>query len=77
MKLLIVRFMATCKIANYTVGPSEEFFFDTNVWMFLFAPLAGAKQSKQKAYSKLLGQALYGTALRESVRLENRQRPGG
>lgn len=55
MKLLIVRFMATCKIVNYTVGPSEEFFFDTNVWMFLFAPLAGAKQSKQRAYSRLLG----------------------
>lgn len=55
MKLLIVLFMATCKISNYTVGPTEEFFFDTNIWMFLFAPLAGAKQNKQKAYSKLLG----------------------
>lgn len=54
-KLLIVLFMATCKISNYTVRPAEEFFFDTNVWMFLFAPLAGAKQNKQKAYSKLLG----------------------
>lgn len=47
--------MATCKISKYTVGTNEEFFFDTNVWMFLFAPLAGAKQNKQKAYSKLLG----------------------
>lgn len=46
--------MATCKISSYTVGPAEEFFFDTNVWMFLFAPLAGAKQNKQKAYSSLL-----------------------
>jgi len=54
MKLLIVLFMATCKMSNYTVGPTEEFFFDTNIWMFLFAPLAGAKQNKQKAYSKLL-----------------------
>ncbi len=55
MMLLIVLFMATCKISSYTVGPTEEFFFDTNVWMFLFAPLAGAKRNKQKAYSKLLG----------------------
>ena len=47
--------MATFKISNYEVGSNEEFFFDTNVWMFLFAPLAGAKQNKQKAYSKLLG----------------------
>ena len=54
-KLLIVLFMATCKISNYTVSPTEEFFFDTNIWMFLFAPLAGARQNKQKAYSKLLG----------------------
>ena len=46
--------MATCKISKYTVGPSEEFFFDTNVWMFIFAPLAGAKSDKQKAYSSLL-----------------------
>ena len=48
--------MATCRISNYTVGPSEEFFFDTNVWMFIFAPLAGAKQDKQKAYSSLFGE---------------------
>ena len=47
--------MATINISNYEVGSDEEFFFDTNVWMFLFAPLAGAKRSKQQAYSKLLG----------------------
>lgn len=47
--------MATSKISDYTVSPSEEFFFDTNVWMFLFAPLAGSKPNKQKAYSRLLG----------------------
>lgn len=46
--------MATYKISDYTVGPDEEFFFDTNIWMFIFAPLAGAKPYKQKAYSKLL-----------------------
>lgn len=50
--------MATCKISKYEVGSNEEFFFDTNVWMFIFAPLAGAKQNKQRAYSKLLSEAL-------------------
>ena len=48
--------MATYKISNYTVSPNEEFFFDTNIWMFIFAPLAGSKPHKQKAYSKLLGE---------------------
>ena len=50
--------MATFKISNYTVGPSEEFFFDTNIWMFLFAPLAGSKQKKQNIYSSLFGEIL-------------------
>lgn len=45
--------MATCKIKNYTVGTNEEFFFDTNVWMFIFAPLAGSNAAKQGAYSNL------------------------
>ena len=46
--------MATCKISKYTVGPTEEFFFDTNVWLFIFAPIAGAKPYKQKMYSQIL-----------------------
>lgn len=50
--------MAVCKISGYTVGPTEEFFFDTNVWMFLFAPLAGSKANKQKAYSVFLGEII-------------------
>lgn len=50
--------MATCKISHYTVGPTEEFFFDTNVWMFIFAPLAGSKREKQRTYSGFLGEIL-------------------
>lgn len=50
--------MATCKISKYDVGSNEEFFFDTNIWMFIFAPLAGAKSDKQKAYSGLLGEII-------------------
>lgn len=46
--------MATHRISDYIVGPTEEFFFDTNVWIFLFAPIAGSKPYKQKMYSRLL-----------------------
>lgn len=58
MRLWIVLFMATCKISKYTVGPDEEFFFDTNVWMFIFAPIAGSRQDKQNIYSSLLGEII-------------------
>lgn len=57
-KQLTVPFMATCKIAKYTVGPTEEFFFDTNVWMFIFAPIAGSQPKKQKAYSAFFNEIL-------------------
>lgn len=46
--------MATCKIADHSVSPTSGYIFDTNVWIFLFAPLAGAKKHKQKVYSQLL-----------------------
>jgi predicted nucleic acid-binding protein len=46
--------MEICKIAQYTVRSNEEYFFDTNVWLFIFAPLAGAKKDKQRIYSGLL-----------------------
>lgn len=46
--------MATFKARDYTVAPTEGYIFDTNVWIFLFAPIAGAKQYKQKVYSQLL-----------------------
>ncbi len=50
--------MATYKISKYTVSPTEEFFFDTNVWMFIFAPLAGSKQGRQAAYSRIYAEIL-------------------
>ena len=46
--------MATYNISKYTVGPTEAFFFDTNVWIFIFAPIAGSKPQKQRKYSQLL-----------------------
>ena len=42
------------KIKDYRVKSGDTFFFDNNVWMFLFASIASAKDSKQKAYSTLL-----------------------
>jgi predicted nucleic acid-binding protein len=50
--------MATCKISQYTVSPTEEFFFDTNIWMFIFAPIAGSQQKKQKVYSAFFSEIL-------------------
>lgn len=44
------------KIKDYEVKSSDVFFFDNNVWMFLFASIANAEAKKQKAYSGLLSQ---------------------
>lgn len=46
--------MAVCKVKDYTVGPNDSFFFDTCVWICIFAPIAGSKLYKQRAYSSLL-----------------------
>lgn len=43
--------MATHKISNYTVGPSDNFFFDTNVWIFMFATIASSSKNKQAKYT--------------------------
>lgn len=46
--------MATCKIGTHVVAPNNNYIFDTNVWMFLFAPIAGVQSYKQERYTKLL-----------------------
>lgn len=50
--------MAVCKIKGYNVAPTESFFFDTNVWIFIFAPIAGSKQYKQRIYSGFFNEIL-------------------
>jgi len=50
--------MAVCKIKGYNVAPTESFFFDTNVWIFIFAPIAGSQQYKQRIYSGLFNEIL-------------------
>lgn len=49
--------MATIKSVNsYCVRSSDEFFFDNNIWMYLFAQIAGTNIRLQTAYAKLLGE---------------------
>lgn len=41
-------------IRNFNVKSDDEFFFDTNVWIFLFAPIANWQKKKQQVYANLL-----------------------
>lgn len=50
--------MTADKIKRVTVSPTDSYFFDTNVWMYIFAPLANAKKIKQSGYSAFLGEIL-------------------
>lgn len=47
--------MATVeKVKNFKVKSGDVFFFDNNIWMFLFSPISGASPFQQKVYGKLL-----------------------
>ena len=41
------------KIDEYVVKAGGSYFFDNNVWMFLFAPIANAHKGKQRKYASL------------------------
>ena len=41
-------------IENYKPDTSDIFFFDNNIWMFLFCPLGNHEVHKQRAYSDFL-----------------------
>ena len=58
-----------CKIDSYEVKTGASFFFDNNVWMFLFAPIANAHKGKQKKYASLFRtiQAMGGTIFISSL----------
>lgn len=51
-----MRYMAAnvYKIKDYEVKTGGSYFFDNNVWMLLFANIAGAHLDKQRKYSNLL-----------------------
>jgi predicted nucleic acid-binding protein len=50
--------MATINIETYKIGYTDQFFFDTNVWLLLFGNLANFKPKDQKEYSKLFKESL-------------------
>ena len=50
--------MALTKIKDYIVSPQECFFFDTNVWIFLYGLIANYEKKKQQSYSSLLSQII-------------------
>ena len=50
--------MATINIETYKIGYTDQFFFDTNVWLLLYGNLANYKPKDQKEYSKLFKEIL-------------------
>ena len=46
--------MAITKIADCVVRPGSTYMFDTNVWLYIFGPVAGAGTYRQRMYSRLL-----------------------
>jgi len=45
-------------ITTYKVTFSDNFFFDTNVWMYIFCPIGNYKPHKQKIYSAFFNQLI-------------------
>lgn len=41
-------------VKNYSAKKLDVFFFDNNIWMYLFCPLGEYNKSRQKQYSELL-----------------------
>jgi len=44
------------KVSEYNPRPNESYFFDANVWMYLFCPLGNYSKRKQKEYSNFLSE---------------------
>lgn len=57
--------MEVIKIDRYVVGPSDCFFFDTNVWLYIFAPIGNNSKKLQQKYT-----ALYREILSRGARLQ-------
>ncbi len=45
-------------INKYNPTSSDHLFFDNNVWMFMFGPLANYSQKQQRIYSSFLNRAV-------------------
>lgn len=48
--------MAQSRILDYSVSSMDSFFFDNSAWMYIFGPLAGNNERKQRMYSRLLAE---------------------
>jgi len=48
--------MAIIDITKHTVRSSDLFFFDNNVWIYIFGPIANSNKDKQGVYSSFLRQ---------------------
>ena len=46
--------MATIKLRDFEVGYTDQFFFDTNIWLLLYGTVAGFQANDQSQYAKLL-----------------------
>ena len=46
--------MATINPQELKIGFSDQFFFDTNIWLLLFGTVADFESKNQRTYSKLL-----------------------
>lgn len=46
--------MATIKAQDFKIGFTDQFFFDTNIWLLLFGTVADFQNKDQRIYSKLL-----------------------
>lgn len=40
------------KVTDYSIKTDDHFFFDNNIWMYIFCPIANVQKAKQKVYSK-------------------------
>ncbi len=61
MKILqIVHFMTSniLQASNFEVKTNHSFFFDNNIWMFLYCPIANYNEAKQKTISTLFEKIL-------------------
>lgn len=45
--------MEAIKVDQYEVGPADCFFFDTNVWLYIFAPIGNNSKKLQQKYTTL------------------------
>lgn len=46
-------------VKNYSIKSGDSFFFDNNIWMFLYCPIGNYKKHQQEKFSKFLEYILH------------------